>query len=153
MGYRWTKQPSGQFVDGHEREDVVGYRQNTFLPVMAELESRLHSWKNGLEEEFKPWPHDIDDGPQPFHDHTMVWYHDESTFYANDRRNVGWVHKDAKAVPYTKGDGPSLMVADFVSADYGWLCSPDKAESARVLCKAGASREGYFMNEDILDHA
>ncbi|KAF9035820.1 hypothetical protein BJ165DRAFT_1355053, partial [Panaeolus papilionaceus] len=32
LGYRWTKQPSGQYVDGHERVDVVDYRQNVFLP-------------------------------------------------------------------------------------------------------------------------
>ena len=25
MGYRWTKDPSGQYVDGHERADVVDY--------------------------------------------------------------------------------------------------------------------------------
>ncbi|KAJ7655798.1 hypothetical protein DFH06DRAFT_933347, partial [Mycena polygramma] len=32
MGYRWTKNPSGQFVDGHERPDVVYYRQNEYIP-------------------------------------------------------------------------------------------------------------------------
>jgi hypothetical protein len=45
------------------------------------------------------------------------------------------------------------MIADFVSADYGWLRSQDGGESARVLFKAGKSREGYFTNEDILSHA
>jgi hypothetical protein len=42
------------------------------------------------------------------------------------------------------------MVADLVSADYGWLRSPDGKEAARVLFKAGKNREGYFTNEDIL---
>ncbi|KAJ7772400.1 hypothetical protein B0H16DRAFT_1242970, partial [Mycena metata] len=32
MGYRWTKNPAGQFVDGHERPDVVYYRQTEFIP-------------------------------------------------------------------------------------------------------------------------
>ncbi|KAI0311869.1 hypothetical protein OF83DRAFT_1068142, partial [Amylostereum chailletii] len=32
MNYRFTKQPHGQYVDGHEREDVVAYRQNVYLP-------------------------------------------------------------------------------------------------------------------------
>ncbi|KAI0669135.1 hypothetical protein C8Q78DRAFT_977815, partial [Trametes maxima] len=32
LGYRWAKVPSGQFVDGHERIDVVNYRQKIFLP-------------------------------------------------------------------------------------------------------------------------
>ena len=45
------------------------------------------------------------------------------------------------------------MVADFVSADYGWLRSPDGKEEARVLFKAGKARQGYFTNEDILSQA
>ena len=45
------------------------------------------------------------------------------------------------------------MVADFVSADYGWLRSPDGKEEARVLFKAGNVRQGYFTNEDILSQA
>ena len=45
------------------------------------------------------------------------------------------------------------MVADFVSADYGWLRSPDGKQEARVLFKAGKAREGYFTNEDILQQA
>jgi hypothetical protein len=56
-----------------------------------------------------------------------------------------------KAVPRAKGEGASLMVADFVSADYGWLRSPDGKEAARVLFKAGKNREGYFTNENILE--
>jgi hypothetical protein len=56
-------------------------------------------------------------------------------------------------VPYVKGEGASLMVADFVSADYGWLRSPDGKQEARVLFKAGKAQQGYFTNEDILEQA
>jgi len=45
------------------------------------------------------------------------------------------------------------MVADFVSADYGWLCSPNRKEEAQVLFKAGTNRDGYFTNEEILEQA
>ncbi|KAG1744085.1 uncharacterized protein EDB91DRAFT_1246966 [Suillus paluster] len=79
-----------------------------------------------------------------------VWFHDESTFYANDQKKSKWVHKNTSATPYTKGEGASLMVADFVSADHGWLRSPDGKESAQILFKAGKSRDGYFSNEEIL---
>ncbi|KDQ49169.1 hypothetical protein JAAARDRAFT_143792 [Jaapia argillacea MUCL 33604] len=144
MDYRWSKGPSGQYVDGHEREDVVAYRQTKFLPTMAELAWNVRVWKDGLEEisENEPWPRNC---------RTVIWWHDESTFYANDCRKVYWSHKDEKAVPRAKGEGASLMVADFVSADYGWLRFGD--EAARVLFKAGASRDGYFTNDDILTHA
>ena len=43
-----------------------------------------------------------------------------------------------------------LMIADFVSADYGWLRFD--GEAARVLFKAGKNRDGYFTNSEILDH-
>ncbi|KAJ3924648.1 MAG: hypothetical protein NXY57DRAFT_907893 [Lentinula lateritia] len=42
------------------------------------------------------------------------------------------------------------MVADFVSADYGWLRSKDGKESARVIFRPGKNRDGYFDNNDIL---
>ncbi|KAJ7495129.1 hypothetical protein FB451DRAFT_1019630 [Mycena latifolia] len=32
MEYCWTAEPKGMYSDGHEREDVVAYRQNVFLP-------------------------------------------------------------------------------------------------------------------------
>ena len=41
------------------------------------------------------------------------------------------------------------MVADFVSADYGWLRSLDGQKQGRVLFKGGKAQEGYFTNEDI----
>jgi hypothetical protein len=35
---------------------------------------------------------------------------------------MGACYKNEKAVPYAKGEGASLMVADFMSPDYGlWV--------------------------------
>ncbi len=34
-GYWWTKDPSGQFIDGHKWADVVNYCQSHLLPEMA----------------------------------------------------------------------------------------------------------------------
>jgi hypothetical protein len=39
-GYRWRSEPTGQYFVGHERADVVTYRQTEFLPVWRELECR-----------------------------------------------------------------------------------------------------------------
>ncbi|KAH9924420.1 uncharacterized protein B0H18DRAFT_1119954 [Fomitopsis serialis] len=148
LGYRWMLTPRGQYVDGHERDDVVAYRQGKFLPRWAELEPRLREWKSDGTE---------DTGPFPQNRRTVVWFHDESTFYAHDRRKQRWVHKTEKAKPYQKGEGASLMVADFVSADYGWLRAPDHSEDnpeeARVFFKAGKGRDGYFTYEEIQKQA
>lgn len=56
-------------------------------------------------------------------------------------------------MPYAKGEGASQMVADLVSADHGWLRSPDGKEEAHVFFKAGKNHEGYFTNDDILEQA
>lgn len=143
IGFRFTVEPSGQYVDGHECSDVVDYRQNIFLPRWKKIEPRLRAWSlDGNESVF---------GEHPQPQWIVVWFHDESTFYAHDRRNKRWVHSTEKAVPRKKGEGASLMVADFVSADYGWLRSPDRTETARVIFKAGKTRDGYFTNDDILE--
>jgi len=125
MGYRWTKKPSGQYVDGHERADVVYYRQSVFLPAWAELYQHTRLW---TAENVEIINEALANGRT-----VVVWFHDKCTFYANDRRIVRWVHKDETAVPRAKGEGASLMVADFISADYGWLSSPDGSESTRVV--------------------
>jgi hypothetical protein len=83
----------------------------------------------------------------------VVWFHDESTFYANNRRKVHWVHLSEGAVPKPKGEGASIMVAHFVSADYGWLQSKDGSEMAWILFKAGKGRDGYSTTDNIIVHA
>jgi hypothetical protein len=137
---------TGQYVDGHKHSNVVQYRQGIFLPNMACLEPHLCNYNVDGEEE--PKTHPGASGRQ-----VVIWYHNESTFYANDRCMVQWNHSSHSPKPIPKGEGASIMVADFISADYGWLCSPDGSESARVLFKAGKNRDGYFTNTDVLDQA
>ena len=90
MGYRWTKTPSGQYVDGYEQKDVIEFRHTVFFPAWYRQESRMWSWsKEGADEE-SAWPHDIEDGLRHFENqrHTATWFQDESTFYANDRHQM-----------------------------------------------------------------
>ncbi|KAG6838088.1 hypothetical protein C0991_001913, partial [Blastosporella zonata] len=43
-----------------------------------------------------------------------------------------------------------MMVADFVSADFGWLKSKDGEKSARVIFRPGKNRDGWFDSGDVL---
>lgn len=43
--------------------------------------------------------------------------------------HVGCTNPRLQSHTYAKGEGHSLMVADFVSADYGWLHSLDGIEN------------------------
>ena len=143
LGYRYHSTPKGQYVDGHEREDVVLYRTKVFLPKWKKFMNQMATWDKELNE-YLP-----SDGGKRI----IAWFHDESVFYAHDRRKKGWYHKDSSAKPYAKGEGASLMIADFVSADFGWLTSADEKQSARRIFKPGKNRDGYFSNEDIIEQA
>ena len=131
------------YVDGHERPDVVAFRNGVFLLAMEDLLDRKTKWNS---------ENDTHEDPPEGVRRVVVWYHDESTFYAHDRRTRRWIHKSESAKPYAKGEGYSLMVADFVSAEYGWMRSRDGKKSAQVLFQAGKAREGYFNNENIRAH-
>ncbi|KAG1741265.1 hypothetical protein EDB19DRAFT_1973104 [Suillus lakei] len=148
LDYRWREEKKGQYIDGHEHDDVVTYRQNVFLPLWKSFAYRLRNWR---EDDIMMEEGDPDDPSRSRR--VVVWFHNESTFYAHDRRDVCWVHLTEGAVPKPKGEGASLMVAHFVSADYGWLQSVDGKESARILFKAGKGRDRYFTTDNILVHA
>ena len=124
MEYLWAQEVQGQFVDGHEWEDIVIYHQGVFLQHWKKLEPTMHKCGDADLEELPPWPKMC---------HTVIWHHDESTFYANDWHVNHWIHKAEKPKPYAKGEGTLEMVVDLVSADYRWLQSPDGKEEERVL--------------------
>jgi hypothetical protein len=143
LGYRYRTPLKGQYADGHEREDVVYYRDQIFLPKWRGISERMFNWAEGDLPEFGPL---VGRGRR-----VITWFHDESVFYAHDRRKKSWYHKDAAAKPYAKGDGHSLMVADYVSADFGWLRSSSPASdsggerSARRILRPGVGRDGYSI--------
>ncbi|KAG0708007.1 hypothetical protein DFH29DRAFT_979596 [Suillus ampliporus] len=147
LGYHWKEEEKGQYVDGHECEDVITYHQKVFMPLWESFQYFLQNWK----EDDVMVEDDLDELPR--HCQVVVWFHDESTFYAHDCCDVRWVHSTEGAVPKPKGEGASLMVAHFVSADYGWLQSEDGAETARILFKAGKGWDGFFTIDNIIAHA
>lgn len=150
MGYRFSHSPSGQYVDGHERPDVVYHRDKVYIPALADLRVRMQAYdQDGNEisnERIDQLEALVAAGRR-----VVIWYHDESIFYAHDRRRRAWYHKDASIKPKKKGDGVSQMVADFVCADFGWMIGPRTKRRARRLLKPGKNRQGYFTNDEVLE--
>ena len=144
LGYHWSTPKKGQYADGHEREDMVYYREKIFLPEWMKIAQRMESWSKENLPEF---------GPRMPGAEVVVRFHDETVFYAHDRRKKGWYHKDESAKPYVKGEGASLMVADFVSAKFGWLRSHNGTKTARRVIKPGKNKDVYYSSEDICDQA
>ncbi|KAL1700564.1 hypothetical protein EV121DRAFT_283299 [Schizophyllum commune] len=144
-GFGFDEDPRGLFHDGHEDPAQVQYRNDVYIPEVQKYARRMRRLEDGELVD----PPDLEAGEKI----AVLWFHDESTFYAHDRRKKRWVREGETPIPYAKGEGVSLMVADFVSMDYGWLRSPDAGKSAQVLFRAGKNRDGWFDNDDILKQA
>ncbi|KAJ3816431.1 hypothetical protein F5880DRAFT_1619331 [Lentinula raphanica] len=115
LNYRFSQPKKGQYKDGHDRADVVEYRDKKFIPQIYELLSRSVTFdRNGL-----PLPPPAMTGE------------------TNDNLLAA------------KGEGVTLMIADFVSAEFGFLVSPDGHERARREFKPGKNKDGYFTAEDV----
>ncbi|KAF8957072.1 hypothetical protein BDZ97DRAFT_1603780, partial [Flammula alnicola] len=143
LSWRYRQKKKGMYIDGHEREDVVEYR-NKFVKRWKEYEKRFIIYDNNGNVLSTPTGF-----PVPERAFRLILVtHDESTFYENDRRKMHWVNEHAKAVAEKKGEGQSIMVSDFLTSEWGRLTDGD--EEARVFFKAGKGRDGYFDSEDLL---
>ena len=120
LEWRYGKKHNGMYVDGHEREDVVAYRVK-FLQRMKEYMRRMVTYDNDGNP-IEPQGFPVEGGPFRI----ILVTHDESTFYANDRRKTAWVHLSDKAVPQPKGEGQSLMISDFPTLEWGRLVDSDE---------------------------
>ncbi|KAJ3522656.1 hypothetical protein NMY22_g11792 [Coprinellus aureogranulatus] len=151
-GYRYGRKRKGMYIDGHEREDVVQYREE-FIQRWQEYEKRMITYGNDGEIVSMPEGFKLNNPATPFE--LVLVTHDESTFYENDRRNLCWSHENDKPVPMRKGEGASIMVSDFLTLKWGRLVFQDRETGEvidpRIIFKAGKNRDGYFTSEDLLE--
>jgi hypothetical protein len=110
------------YVDGHERDDVVVYREE-FIERWMEYKKRMITYDNDGNVLAIPKGFKLANPSTPFE--LIVVTHDESTFYENDRRTLVWSHENDKPVPVRKGEGASIMVSDFLTLKWGRLIHHD----------------------------
>lgn len=115
--WRYGKKRNGMYIDGHEREDVVKYR-GEFIERWKEYEKRMVTYDNEGDIAATPSGFPVAQGGRF---RLILVTHDESTFYAHDRRKTQWNHSSDKATPVCKGEGPSLMISDMLTLDWGCL--------------------------------
>lgn len=116
------------YIDGHEQEDVVQYH-NQFLERWKGYEKHMVTYDNDGNVDSTPMGFPIPQGQQF---HLVLVTHDESTFYVNNCCKSMWTHKSDKATPQSKGEGPSIMILDFQTVDWGRL--KDDVEGMESLC-------------------
>jgi hypothetical protein len=70
-------------MDGHECADVVQYRNNEFLPLMAKFEARMVCYEGQEMRRVEP---KLLEGEKEI----IPQFHDECCFHANDQSSRAW---------------------------------------------------------------
>ena len=156
-GYHWSDLKKGVYNDGHERKDVVEYRERVFLPRLADLEPTFVRWTyphldnnnsdnnsdNNLPAEFEQqleeepvlvYPVDLPQGILP----RIPITHDECSFNAKDGVRQGWIEDDH--IPFfDKGRGNSIMVSEYMTPS-GNLQLPKSTPLNQQPCEPDGDR-------------
>ncbi|KAF9510731.1 hypothetical protein BS47DRAFT_1364327 [Hydnum rufescens UP504] len=101
------------YMDGHEREDVIHYRNDIFLPTMAKFESHMACYEG---EDLKRHEPNL----QPGEKRIIVQFHDESCFHANEFKSSAWL-KQGQSILQKKSWGCLIHVSDFINEEDGRL--------------------------------
>ena len=160
LGFSVIDAKKGTYVDGHERSDVVEYRAR-FLRKMVAL-GFLNQENAPTPEAKVALPEDLDPPRPEVLAKTIVLFHDETTFQANDYERTQWGTKDDHMlVPKSRGAG--IMISDFISEEGGYLCLtddefaagldkyPQLKQFARRSIEYGENRDGYWTSERFLE--
>ena len=160
LGFQVIDAKKGIYVDGHERSDVVEY-QAMFLRKMIAL-GFLNRDNAPTPEPKLSLPEDLETPHADVLSKTVVLFHDESTFQANDYKRTQWGTKDEHMlVPKSKGAG--IMISDFISEQDGYLSLTDEEfaagrakfphlkQYARASIEYGENRNGYWTSEQFLE--
>jgi len=159
LGFQVIKKKKGTYVDGHERSDVIEYRQKFLQKMVANgFLNRRNMPMPSIESAF---PSDLESPPDEVVDKTILIFHDESTFQANDEESWMWgEHGQCVLKPKSRGSG--IMVSDFIDEHNGYLRLTDEEfsrsynavdglkQEARAFLEYGKEHEGYWTAKKFL---
>ena len=149
------------YIDGHERQDIVEYRQ-AFVERFKEYELRFHTYDDAGNALACPLGFAVLGAIGCFQ--LILITHDESVFYQNDQWQIHWACPGV-GTPKPKGKGVSLMVSDFLTVDWGCLRNDDRCvvasfyspqsrscslSEARVIFQPGKNRDRWFTASHLL---
>ncbi len=160
LGYKWKEVQKRVFFDGHEREDVIEYRE-TFLNDMKSLLPYFVGFFEDGTMVPKEYPDDCAVRRPDQRQIIMITY-DESTFSANDMRRKVWT-LNGQGILRPKRKGKGIMVSDFLLP---WsrlnllslspqqqknLASSGISTETVTYFEYGKIEEGYWTGEHLLD--
>ncbi|TFK80727.1 hypothetical protein K466DRAFT_636180 [Polyporus arcularius HHB13444] len=147
LGWSLTVLRKGVYMDGHEREDVKKYRQEEFLPRMAEFEARMDRYEGP---ELKLVPASLAPGEKK----VIAIFHDECCFHVNDYKRTAWLPAGG-TVLQKKGRGRLIHVSDFIMEPTGRLVlrneQGDIIEDARkIIYYPGSNGDPWWDTAQLI---
>lgn len=134
-GFKYTTHKKGLYFDGHDRPDVVQYRQNVFLPAMKAFEPRLVRYEVGDVEKEMIIPR-----ANYVERRLVLMPQDEMTSQANDIMPKMWVYQQQYMLR-KKGPGRGLHQSETINSVVGWL------KGGSQTLEYGKNYEGYWTGE------
>ena len=140
-GFNYKHHSKEIYIDGHERDDVVAYRQ-AWAKRMMGYKRQMETYSGDHEE--------IVTGPSlhPGEKQIVMVTHDESTFYANDARQQIWLVQ-GETVLQKKTPGQSIMVSEFQCPCHGTM-RQSPGWTSRILFEAGGNREKWWTHQHMV---
>jgi hypothetical protein len=134
-GFKFISHQKGLYFDGHDRPDVVKYRQEVFLKTMEIHSHRIIQYVVGsVEKEVQKYTSNFVER------RVVLCAHDEMTAQANDSRVKSWVFEDQHSLR-KKGAGRGVHQSDVICSTVGWL------KNASQSLEYGKNYDGYWTGE------
>jgi hypothetical protein len=146
LGWRLKALKKGVYMDGHERDDVVKYRNEVFLPAMAKFEEQMTKFEGP---ELTKVPPVLKDGEKEI----IALFHDESCLTVNDYKATAWLGPGQKILQ-KKGCGRLIHVSEFINPITGRLVLHDEhgniVDQARKIIYPGSNGDPWWDTDQLL---
>jgi hypothetical protein len=143
LGFYATEEKKGVYIDGHERADVIEYRQNEFLPKIALLQSFSTNYKEDANSVLQPIPPILPSGEKEH----VLYFHDESCFHAKEYFKRIWLDENQQKMP-SKSKGGLIHCSDFISLK-GRLVIGQK-DAREIIYPGGPQKTPYWDTKQLL---
>jgi hypothetical protein len=152
LGFYKSESKKGVYVDGHEREDVIRYRKEVFLPKINQILSYATQYEqkdDGTWEVIQPLL------PLGVKRH-VIYFHDESCFHGYDYKKTVWLDGVTKQQKMPgKSKGKLIHCSDFIGPEGRIRVSPSDEEydsvlDARKIIYPGSNGDPWWDTKQLL---
>jgi hypothetical protein len=150
LGMDYIRYSKGLYIDGHERPDVIAYR-DAFLERMAEHSEYFFRYEGeDMDTVISP---DLQSGQRP----RVLVTHDESCFSSHDGKSTIWMDVNDRPLR-PKGQGRSIMVSEFLCECHGAMKLnneqraqyPDTPFETCTIILPGKQQDGYWTTANLI---